>query len=68
MEIVFQNKAQVKIADLLWDAQDQKAVDLILKTFGHDAYLVYHMIIAYTMDQVTDTDLAESALKKIFKE
>ena len=68
MELQLQNKHQVKIADLLWEAQDEASVNLILKTFGHDARVVYNMMIASTMDQVTDTDLAEHVLNKIFKE
>ena len=68
MELQLQNKHQVKIADLLWEAQDEASVNLILKTFGHDARVVYNMMIASSMDQVTDTDLAEHVLNKIFKE
>ena len=68
MELQLQNKHQVKIADLLWEAQDEASVNLILKTFGHDARVVYDMMIASTMDEVDDTDLAEHVLNKIFKE
>jgi hypothetical protein len=68
MELQLQNKHQVKIADLLWEAQDEASVNLILKTFGHDARVVYDMMIASTMDKVDDTDLAEHVLNKIFKE
>jgi hypothetical protein len=68
MELQLQNKHQVKIADLLWEAQDEASVNLILKTFGHDARVVYNMMIASSMDQVTDTNLAKHVLNKIFKE
>jgi hypothetical protein len=68
MELRLQNKHQVKIADLLWEAQDQASVNLILKTFGYDARVVYDMMIASTMDEVDDTDLAKQVLNKIFKE
>jgi hypothetical protein len=68
MELQLQNKHQVKIADLLWEAQDEASVSLILKTFGHDARVVYDMMIASTMDKVDDTDLAKHVLNKIFKE
>lgn len=67
MELRLQNERQVKIADLLWEAQDQASVTLILKTFGHDARIVYDMMLAATMDEVTDTNLAEQALNKIFR-
>jgi hypothetical protein len=68
MELRLQNKHQVKIADLLREAQDEASVNLILKTFGHDARVVYDMMIASTMDEVDDTDLAKQVLNKIFKE
>jgi hypothetical protein len=68
MQIQFKHKYQVTIADLLWEAQDEASVSLILKTFGHDARVVYDMMIASTMDKVDDTDLAKHVLNKIFKE
>jgi len=64
MELYLQNERQVKIADLLWEAQDQASVNLILKTFGHDAQVVYNMMIAATVDQVSETNLAEQVLAK----
>lgn len=62
MEIEFQNDRQVKIAELMWNAENQDAVNLILKTFGHDAQVVYHMILAETYDQHVDTDIAKQVL------
>ena len=67
LEIQFANKHQVVIADLLWNAQDEKAVKMILKTFGHEGQVVHQMMIAASMDQVSETALAEQALTKIFK-
>lgn len=64
MKIQFANKHQVTIANLLWDAQDQNQVRLILKTFGVEGEIVYNMIIAETMDGVNDTDIAERVLSK----
>lgn len=64
MQIQFKHKYQVTIADLLWNAQDQKAVKLILKTFGKHGQEVYDMIIAEHLDQVTETNLAEQVLAK----
>ena len=64
MELQLQNDRQVKIADLLWEAQDQASVNLIIRTFGHDALVVYDMMIAATMDQVSETNLAEQVLEK----
>lgn len=67
MELQLQNKAQAAIADLLWVADTDEEVRVILKVFGHDARVVYELMIAQTFDQVTDTDLAESALDKFRK-
>jgi hypothetical protein len=66
MEIEFQNKNQVAIADLLWQAQDRTTVDMILATFGNDAQLVYQMIIAASFDEVDDTQVAGEILSNIF--
>jgi hypothetical protein len=66
MQIQFKHKYQVTIADLLWNAQDEKAVKLILKTFGKYGQEVYSMMIAENLDEVTETNLAEQELFKIF--
>jgi hypothetical protein len=66
MQIQFKHKYQVTIADLLWNAQDEKSVKLILKTFGKHGQEVYNMMIAENLDEVTETNLAEVALSKIF--
>jgi hypothetical protein len=68
MQIQFKHKYQVTIADLLWNAQDEKAVKLILKTFGKHGQEVYNMMIAENLDEVNDTDLAKQVLNNIFKE
>lgn len=64
MKIQFANKHQVTIANLFWEAQDQKQVKFLLKTFGVQGEIVYNMIIAETMDGVNDTDIAERVLSK----
>jgi hypothetical protein len=68
MELQLKTERQHKIADFLWQAQDQEMVNLILKTFGHDAHIVYNMMIAHLLDDVESTDIAEHVLNKIFKE
>jgi hypothetical protein len=68
MELQLKTERQHKIADFLWQAQDQEMVNLILKTFGHDAYIVYHMMIAHMLDEDESTDVAKQVLKNIFKE
>ncbi len=64
MELKLQNQDQVKIADLLWNAQSQKEVNMILRVFGHDARVVYEMMIAATYDQITDTPDADRVIDK----
>lgn len=63
MELKLQNSAQVKIADLLWTAQSQDEVNSILRVFGHDARVVYELMIAASFDEVTDTTQAQNILK-----
>jgi hypothetical protein len=68
MELQLKTERQHKIADFLWQAQDQEMVNLILKTFGHDAHIVYNMMVASILDDDESTDVAEQVLDKIFKE
>ena len=65
MEILFANTNQRMIANLLWQAQDQGTVNLIRQTYGHDAEVAYHMLVAGTLDEVTETDLAKQVLDRI---
>ena len=65
MELKLQNKTQVAIADLLWVAQTQEEVAVILKVFGHDARVVYDMMLAASFDEVEETHLAERVLVDI---
>ena len=64
MELQLQNAAQHKIADLLWNAQDMKEVNMILRVFGHEAEVVYNLMVAATFDEVEDTGQAEALLEK----
>jgi len=65
MELQLQNEAQVKIADLLWAAESLKEVNSIIKVFGHDARVVYDMMIAATFDEVEDTQDASRVIQQI---
>jgi hypothetical protein len=65
MELKLQNSTQVAIADLLWVAQTQEEVNVILKVFGHDARVVYELMTAASFDQVQETHLAERVLVDI---
>ena len=65
MELVLQNKAQHKIADLLWSAQNMDEVNAILRIFGHDARVVFEMMTAATFDEVEDTPDADRVIKAL---
>ena len=64
MELKLQNAAQVKIADLLWVAETQEEVNVILKVFGHDARVVYELMTAATFDQIEDTPDADRVIDR----
>lgn len=64
MELKLQNQLQHSIADLLWAAQSQEDVSRILRVFGHDARVVYELMIAETFDDIDNTDLASQVLDK----
>ena len=66
MELSLKNSLQCKIAELLWKAQTQKDVQEIITIFGHDARVVYEMMVAATFDDVSDLTEAQQALTKIF--
>lgn len=65
MELILQNKAQHKIADLLWAAQTMDEVNAILRVFGHDARVVFEMMTAATFDEVEDTPDADRVIKAL---
>jgi hypothetical protein len=63
MEIQFKTVEQRRIADLLWACQSQEEVNVILRAFGLQAYIVKEMMIAATYDDVEDVALAQQVLK-----
>lgn len=65
LTFILQNSYQHKIADMLWDAPDFETVQDILKTHGYDAEVVYNMMIAAALDQVTETDLAKKMIQDL---
>ena len=65
MEIQFKTVRQSQIADLMWEAETNEEVYKLINHFGHDAVVVYHMMVAATYDEVTDIELAEGILKDI---
>jgi hypothetical protein len=62
MEILFKTHEQTVIAELLWNCETEREVNVVLKTFGLEAYIVREMMIAATFDQVEETHLAERVL------
>lgn len=63
IEITFKTHEQTRIAELLWNCETNREVDVVLKTFGLDAYIVREMMIAATFDQVEDVAFAQQVLK-----
>jgi len=66
MEIKFANTRQVELANLLWEATEVEEVEEILRNFGHDAQVAYHMLLASHFDSTLETDVAEEVLNRIF--
>ncbi len=64
MELKLKNAEQHRIADLLWVAEDQDEVNRILQVFGHNAQVVYNMMIAATFDEIEDVSAAKNLLAK----
>ena len=56
-------KQQKRIVELLWSCQSQAEVNVVLRVFGIDAYIVKEMMLAEVYDQVEDVALAQHYLK-----
>jgi len=54
---------QKRIVDLLWSCQSQDEVNVVLRVFGIDAYIVKEMMLAEVFDDVDDVALAQHYLK-----
>jgi hypothetical protein len=54
---------QKRIVDLLWTCQSQAEVNVVLRVFGIDAYIVREMMLAEVYDDVDDVALAQHYLK-----
>jgi hypothetical protein len=65
MEIQFKTHEQTQIAELLWNCETDREVNVVLRTFGLNAYIVREMIVAATFDQIAETTLAERVLVDI---
>ena len=59
-------KNQRILADTLWNkCQTQNDVDAVLRHFGHDARVVYELMIAHSMDQYMEVTEAKELLDRI---
>lgn len=56
-------KQQKRIVELLWSCQSQAEVNVVLRIFGLDAYIVREMMLAEVYDDVQDVALAQHYLK-----
>ena len=56
-------KQQKRIVELLWSCQSQAEVNVVLRIFGLDAYIVKEMMLAEVYDDVDDVALAQHYLK-----
>lgn len=65
MEIQFKTHEQTRIAELLWNCETEREVNVVLRAFGIDAYIVREMMVAATYDEVEETTLAERVLVDI---
>lgn len=53
----------MRIVDLLWSCQSQEEVNVVLRVFGIDAYIVKEMMLAEVYDDIDDIELAQHYLK-----
>ena len=65
MEIELRTDLQHHIAQLLWDAESTEKVRDIIKVYGKDAEIVFHMIMATYFDGIDDVDLAEEVIERV---
>lgn len=66
MDLQLANQLQHEIANLMWEAETNEEVSELITKFGHDAMVVYHMMVAATFDDVEDVFVANHILKDIF--
>ena len=65
MEIAFKTDLQHHIADLLWNAQTTEKVRDVIRVYGKEAEVVFHMIMAHYYDQVDAVDLAQEVIGRV---
>jgi|LauGreSuBDMM15SN_2_FD.fasta_scaffold1043815_2 hypothetical protein len=65
MELVLSTERQRMIADLLWVCNTSEEVTVIVKTFGYEAESIRQLMVAASLDEVKETQLAERVLVDI---
>lgn len=64
LEIQFRTAEQRRIADLMWECQTNDEVNVLLRTFGVEAYIVREMLIAATYDETDSVETAKEYLAR----
>jgi hypothetical protein len=66
MEIFFPEKRQRDIADMMWAVETLEEVQAIIDKYGHEAQVVYEMIVAAALDEgEQDVSDAQEILDKL---
>ena len=66
MEIFFPEKRQRDIADMMWAVETLEEVQAIIDKYGHEAQVVYEMIVAAALDEgEQDMSDAQDILNKL---
>ena len=65
MNIELRTDLQHHIAQLLWDAESTEKVKDIIKVYGKEAEVVFHMVMATYFDGIDDVDLANEVLENL---
>lgn len=53
---------QVKLANILWQCESNVQVAAVIALFGKEARVVRDLMIAATLDTLTETDVAKQVL------
>jgi hypothetical protein len=64
LEIQFRTAEQRRIADIMWACQTNEEVNVVLRTFGREAYVVREMLIAATFDEADSVEEAKEYLAR----
>jgi hypothetical protein len=66
MEIFFPEKRQRDLAEMMWSVETIEEVHAIIQKHGHEAQVVYEMIVAAALDEgECDTSQAQEFIDRI---